>query len=252
MFKMKDLTLFERAHILAQLSKFSYQNKAKCSNGAESIRWTMTHFYDKNGAQAYRFQHLNDVVFACRGTEPSEANDILADLKAWPVKAHSAGKVHFGFQSEVDELWELVKKDIRKSQIKGHNIYFTGHSLGAAMATIMASRCFASDESPDPVELHTFGSPRVGNKKYVNTFETQHYRWVNNNDIVTRVPLFLMGYKHDGVEMYIDSKGKLHEGSMPWHKKLEEFLRSLVGKLDVIADHDISDYCELIENLKKG
>ena len=56
------------------------------------------------------------------------------------------------------------------------------------MATIMASRAKFNDELNDPVELYTYGSPRVGWKKYVKSLEVKHHRWRNNNDIVPSVP----------------------------------------------------------------
>ena len=64
------------------------------------------------------------------------------------------------------------------------------HSLGAALATICASRL-------DAHELYTFGSPRVGNRAFVKEMKNdgiQHYRFVNNNDIVTGVPFPLRVY----------------------------------------------------------
>ena len=44
---------------------------------------------------------------------------------------------------------------------------------------------------------------------YINYAPLVHYRWVNNNDIVTRVPPTWWGYCHGGREMYIDCKGRV-------------------------------------------
>jgi triacylglycerol lipase len=55
------------------------------------------------------------------------------------------------------------------------------------MATICAGRCFLSEIDSLPYALYTYGSPRVGDKRFVNFVELNHARWVNNNDIVTRV-----------------------------------------------------------------
>ena len=68
------------------------------------------------------------------------------------------------------------------------------------MATICAYRCKTISIASDPQELHTFGSPRVGCKRYIRHAEVRHYRWVHNNDIVTRVPPVWMGYRHCGNE----------------------------------------------------
>ena len=86
----------------------------------------------------------DDLVIACRGTEPTEFNDISADLKAIPVIAETISRVHQGFKAEVDELWPGISEDINRKVNLGKTLWFCGHSLGAAMATIMCSRCMST------------------------------------------------------------------------------------------------------------
>ena len=188
------LSFKDRTLLFAKLSSIAYYNTKEATSQAKKLGFTTTEFYDRDGAQAYRFMNKTDIVIACRGTQPNEFNDIRADLRAVPVMAETVGKVHLGFKQEVDDLWPMVCEDInRKVNLKKH-LWFCGHSLGAAMATIMASRCLHDVELNDPVELHTYGSPRVGWRKYVKSLGVTHHRWVNNNDIVTAVPLWVMGY----------------------------------------------------------
>jgi len=66
------------------------------------------------------------------------------------------------------------------------------------MAAICAGRCRLSYIRSNPRALYTYGSPRVGNRRYVNYVQLEAYRWVNNNDIVTRVPPSWLGYRHKG------------------------------------------------------
>ena len=80
-----------------------------------------------------------DLVIACRGTQPNQWNDVKADLKAIPVIAETVGRVHRGFKKEVDDLWPMVREDLLRKVNLSKTVWFTGHSLGAAMATIMAS-----------------------------------------------------------------------------------------------------------------
>jgi triacylglycerol lipase len=88
-------------------------------------------------------------------------------------------------------------------------LWFCGHSLGAAMATIMASRCMFYASVPNPEELYTYGSPRVGWKGYVVHLGVVHHRWKNNNDIVTTVPPTLLGYRHHGTQHYLNAYGQV-------------------------------------------
>ena len=106
-----------------------------------------------------------DFVIACRGTEPTEFNDIKADLNALPTRAETVSFVHKGFKTEVDKIWPKLQEDIER-EADTRTVWFCGHSLGAAMATIMASRAKHNDNLNDPIELYTYGSPRVGWSKY--------------------------------------------------------------------------------------
>ncbi|EIE26082.1 hypothetical protein COCSUDRAFT_61078 [Coccomyxa subellipsoidea C-169] len=85
-------------------------------------------------------------------------------------------------------------------------LYVTGHSLGAALASIFAAALVVPpdtkavyDLDPKPVfgALCTFGQPRVGNAKYTINLESalskdrtdrRYMRVVNTDDIVCRMP----------------------------------------------------------------
>jgi triacylglycerol lipase len=83
---------------------------------------------------------------------------------------------------------------------KGQNVWFTGHSLGAALTTLaMGNASYAN------ANLVTFGSPRVGNANFRDSFfcrlrqvEKVPFlkRYVHGDDIVPEVPLESMGYVH--------------------------------------------------------
>tara|TARA_B100000242_G_scaffold280671_1_gene240239 strand:+ start:727 stop:1470 length:744 start_codon:yes stop_codon:yes gene_type:complete len=243
---IKKLSFKEKSLLFAKLAKIAYYNKKEATSQAKKLGFTTTEFYDKKGSQAYRFMNKTDLVIACRGTEPTCWNDISADLKAIPVMAETVSRVHKGFKEEVDELWPMVCEDInRKVNIK-KDLWFCGHSLGAAMATIMSSRAKHNESLNDPIELYTYGSPRVGWRKYVKSLNVVHHRWRNNNDIVTKVPLLLMGYVHHGELHYITSDGKKGKpGFIDWCKGMWSGIKE--KKFDSIGDHDIQAYHDQIE-----
>jgi triacylglycerol lipase len=97
----------------------------------------------------------------------------------------------------------------------------------------------------NPRALFTYGSPRVGNKRYVNYIQLEAYRWVNNNDIVTRVPPSWLGYRHKGQEVYLNAYGKIRRLST-WQRLKDRwrgFSRGLrEGRIDFFDDHSISQY----------
>lgn len=244
------MSFLEKSLLFANLASIAYMDKDSAKKAVKKLGFTTVEFYNKDGAQAYRFMNKDDIVIACRGTQPNEFNDIKADLKAMPVMAETVSRVHRGFKAEVDELWPTIQEDILRKANVNKTLWFCGHSLGAAMATIMASRCKHDIDLNDPIELYTFGSPRVGWKGYCDSLNVEHHRWVNNNDIVTRVPLAIMGYKHHGHEHYINAYGKLRNPT-GWQRTKDRFRGMWMGikqgKIDSFGDHSMSEYIKHIE-----
>jgi len=240
------MNLKQRSLLFAKLAADAYGTFEAVREIVNEHGFKDVKFYDIGGAQAYRFESDTDVVVACRGTQPTEFNDLKADLKAFPVKSETVSRVHRGFKTEVDELWPQVSNELFTEK----KLWFCGHSLGAAMATIMASRCMESKTMSTPVQLYTYGSPRVGWPKYVKSLKVDHIRWQNNNDIVTRVPLRLMNYKHHGKLHYINSTGKINvTGKTNWFKRTQDRLYGMLlglrkGQIDNFSDHAMVGYIE--------
>ena len=240
----------EKSLLFAKLSSIAYNNIKEAKSQAKKLGFTTTEFYEKDGAQAYRFMNKEDLVIACRGTQPTEFNDLKADLKALPVMAETVGRVHIGFKTEVDDIWPMIEEDINRKTNVTKTLWFCGHSLGAAMATIMASRAKHNVELNDPVELFTYGSPRVGWRMYCNSLNVIHHRWKNNNDIVTTVPLAVMGFKHHGECHYINAYGNVRNPT-GW-QMFKDRMRGMwmgikKGKIDNFGDHSMVEYIKYLE-----
>tara|TARA_E500000178_G_scaffold333246_1_gene367934 strand:- start:170 stop:949 length:780 start_codon:yes stop_codon:yes gene_type:complete len=252
---ISKLSFKERSVLFAKLSQIAYLDEKHATKKAKAMGYTTVEFYDIKGAQAYRFMNKHDLVIACRGTEPTEFNDIQADIDALPVVAETISRVHKGFKAEVDELWPCVLEDLERTANDKKKIWFCGHSLGAAMATIMASRCHLYPNVEPVEELYTYGSPRVGWSGYTKSLGIKHHRWVNNNDIVCRVPLWIMGYTHHGEEHYLNTWGNVRTPK-GWQRTKDRFRgmwRGMKkGKIDNFSDHNIGDYITHIEKYSKG
>src|SRR5580700_1257098 len=92
------------------------------------------------------YDRLTWVVF--RGSETfSKTNSVHDVVEDWardflavpehPFISHpQLGWVHAGFMMGMEAAWSEIKK-----HIQGNVIYFTGHSLGAARATIATGMC---------------------------------------------------------------------------------------------------------------
>jgi len=80
--------------------------------------------------------------------------------------------------------------------------FYTGHSLGAALATLAAHH-------RRPQAVYTFGSPRVGDAAFLASFGgTAIYRVVNSRDLVATLPPARLGFSHVGELHYMTRDGR--------------------------------------------
>ncbi len=106
------------------------------------------------------------------------------------------------YYSVRDNLLRLVQE--RRDSIR--EVLVTGHSLGAALATLALPdiMSFLRQQSGVPANpptlLYNLASPRVGHTDFKNFFNTQLPCWrvVNHWDLVPDVPPKLAGYAHVG------------------------------------------------------
>jgi len=141
--------------------------------------------------------------------------DWLANFNFLPEEWDHGGKVHRGFKAALSEVWNELEDHLTKLQKNNLKIWVTGHSLGAALATLAAHR-YGNVQG-----LYTFGSPRVGDQDFKNDFNVNAYRFANNSDIVTKVPPSNM-YRHVGEFKYIDSEGTIHDNTNRWERRSDE------------------------------
>ncbi len=234
----------DRSLLLAELSMLSYLHDEEAQPVLLSVGFTDVKYIERDGAQAYELMNEHDVVVVCRGTEPNEWNDIKADANAFTDLAETVGRVHRGFKREVDDIWPILEETLRDET---RHVWFAGHSLGGAMAQICAGRCQLSEIAAVPREVHTFGSPRVGTKRYIQHADVLHIRWVNNNDIVTRVPPRWLRYRHNGAKMYLDRHGDLKRLT-PQQRGRDRWSGFWHGlkqrRFDHFSDHAIAAYVD--------
>jgi triacylglycerol lipase len=141
-------------------------------------------------------------------------------------------------------------------QGSGRLLHVTGHSLGGALATLAALRL--QKERLYPVQtVYTYGSPRAGDSDFALAFDallgTRCHRVVNNEDLVTRVPMRSMGYKHIGQIAYIDERGVLRFDVGYWYRFLN-LVANASASLEVAAKTSFRDHSMTLyrQHLDKG
>ena len=171
------------------------------------------------GGQCYVVADASKIVVAFRGTQTVKSEhagslerlhdtvknvlrDVLTDAKVRlvPWSGRSAGRVHQGFADSLNEL--LPALDERLADLRTQNpqrrLWLTGHSLGAALATLAADRLEAVQG------LHTFGSPQVGDATFAANFTVPGWRFRNHTDAVAWAPSGIIGYQHVTPGRYFD------------------------------------------------
>jgi pimeloyl-ACP methyl ester carboxylesterase len=203
-------TDWERDQICAELCRLSYVrfeqgDEAKLREALARAGFTGKPrcFHNKRtGAQGFGAVAPDGTIFVTfRGTKITSPRDIFADLAAPPVRWMGKGRVHWGFWNAFRSLRGEVETWL--GGLAEDCLVVTGHSLGAAMATLMAA------VHPEAA-LVTFGSPRVGTRAFVEPFAGRSVRrYVDCVDGAPGLPPPL-GYRHVGEMAYIDHLGRIH------------------------------------------
>lgn len=128
-----------------------------------------------------------------RGTEFSPCGwmDIVRDIRILPWYDSRAGWGRAGFLKGAQKV--LAHAGLRNLMlIKGMPVCLAGHSLGGAIACIVAAILLGEGKSPDELQLETFGCPRPGFDGLVEKLDKieRQKHWVNEGDLVTTVPPF--------------------------------------------------------------
>jgi hypothetical protein len=219
--------VFDRARIVAVLNL---------------IGFTICDFFESDGNHCFFAKNSIGLgVIAFRGTDADDPTDLGEDadvvLKPW-----TRGRVHQGFANGLEKIRPGLEETLQPFVGK---VLFTGHSLGAAMATL-----FAGVKKPD--FLYTFGSPRAGDFDFVNSLATlPNRRYVDCCDLVTRVPPELLGYVHLGNPHYIDSGRHIIDNPDPESvaadqtRARRQYLVDYTWKKGTVALRDLADHAPI-------
>ena len=166
-------------------------------------------------AECIFVHYRNSILISFRGTESTR--DCLSDINITRVKmdlpiTKNRPLVHWGFLRQFRSvetqlsinIWNYIRynnKDI--------TITVVGHSLGGGLASLAAlyfTECYYNI----PIKCVTFGSPRVGNRRFVKLFnkKVDSYRYVNHTDPIPSFPLAVR-YSHVDGLLYINKHGKI-------------------------------------------
>jgi len=211
------------------------------SLGLDLVKWIEHKGSDTQGFIAI---DSNDVVYLVwRGSSSKKDFQNDASVQKFPF-IEPGEKIHIGFKSSWESVKELVYKTLMGLE-RIESIVICGHSLGGAVATLSAY-AIHKELGIDRIECCTIGSPRVGNKKFKENYDStpiKTLRIVHHNDVVTRSPK--IGYHHVNHELRIDDEGNV---IIPKYdlKRILRFIKSVIT-LNTVKDHMTDKYLAAIK-----
>ena len=188
-------------------------------------------------------------TIAMRGT--SNETNVLSDLDSVKVRDEALGIfLHRGFKRAADDVYADLKPMIQRD----YPIRITGHSLGGAIAVILAMHL--EKDGYNVEEVLTFGQPKVTNDKGGLVLRSPYFRVINDQDVVPQLPpsnliLDLSGpYEHFGPEitLYKDKRYTYSPVHIPRDLISGNLLKTI--RPEDVEEHQIANYIARIKALE--
>ena len=243
----------------ARLSQLAYADPADIETTSKAMGYRNVRFIEnkETDTQAFTCSREDFAFITFRGTSFNRADwttNLAAGFTECPF-----GMIHAGFWQDVESVYQDILSELLKKQyIRKRRIIVTGHSQGAGDAIAFAVKFLA--EGRDIERVIHFGGPRTVNgqaaKHLDNFFKGVFHRVVNNNDLVTRVPPRVAGYRHFGNLHYFNEDGHYTTDISYWGMFLDRIHGTVadIGQRwpDCIKDHMIGEYVRLCGSAMKS
>uniref|UniRef100_A0A6V2DQ63 Fungal lipase-type domain-containing protein n=1 Tax=Ditylum brightwellii TaxID=49249 RepID=A0A6V2DQ63_9STRA len=206
---------------------------------------------------------------------PSVNAELASEFK--DVRMHR-GFAKYLFQKYGKDAEGVEREEPKFHQIAGHlrrlleenpdyELWFTGHSLGGALAVLAASAAALLDDIKTTVKLVSFAAPQVGKENYVkimDQFESSkaliHIRVTNCDDLVPQLN-GVLGYEHFGLHLNLFKDRhtlSYDQGGMsrtwPWNALNRHHMKTHLARLTLaksdLEKYDIDTVCAKIREEK--
>ncbi len=208
---------FKHAEILTRCSHFAYiRSHAELVTKLRSFAYVESRLENSP-------THLNQVFVAWdnEGTVvvsfagSNQKEDWRKNAKAFGANPDDlAGRHHNGFRDIYEEERQFIREILEDKITTQSQLWICGHSLGGAMATALSAELMK--DLPANIfpswGVFTIGAPRYGNEDFVSAYDAikmrNHWYFVNQGDIVPRLPPKWLGYRHEGMLHYFNKNGQ--------------------------------------------
>ena len=162
----------------AQLCALAYQPYSEVEVEIKKYKMTaIKKIYNANtDTHGFVAVGATDVVVAFRGTV--SVQNFMSDIWFVRKRVLKADYCQAGFVNALNSVYDSVSNCIFDFLSSGRKITFTGHSLGAALASIMMYMVSKINKSKN-IELYVYGCPPVGDISFSTFFHGRE------SDIIT-------------------------------------------------------------------
>ena len=153
------------------------------------------------------------VIVAFAGTDPVSLANWDSNFNAHLQATGTAE----GYAVAAAVVWPKLKALLEKCVPSGSKVFVTGHSLGGALAALIANHIIT--ELPVGVgAVYTFGMPRPGNQVFADRYNeklgSRTYRLVHGLDIVPTVAPTELGFSHLGRLLQCERLGRFDKANL--------------------------------------
>lgn len=136
----------------------------------------------------------NDIFLVFRGsTDANHKADWVSNFRIGVEYSRTGLPVHVGFNHIFGSMLPKIREFLNLHNKATGTIHCIGHSLGGAVATLVAD--WVSSNRANPVKLYTFGAPRPGLWRFAKRFTTKVgleniHRVFHATDPVPMIPIY--------------------------------------------------------------
>ncbi|WP_455202015.1 lipase family protein [Kaarinaea lacus] len=236
----------------ARLANAAYENRARIEKTLATQDYRLVHYANLPKLQVSFYLASDDKnkihIITVRGT--SNVENALVDIAIQLIKSDNSGiLLHNGFAVSAKGIYNDIKPKLNKQ----YKIRATGHSLGGAVAAVLAM--YLSNDGYQVEKVVTFGQPKVTNFSGSRKLdELEIWRVVTPGDLVPLVPPLEMAdinnlniYWHSGREIIL-LEGKQYSITSGIESMLRatKFLAQPLSEKN-LRHHQMSYYLALIE-----
>ena len=226
-----------QALLMAKCSKIIYSSKGRAERLLEKISFSLKYF-SNNEPSFLIAEHDQCIVVAFKGKQ--KFFDFINILKFLHIET-KIKRIHNGFKTMYNKAHYLIWFQL--SQLSNTKpIYFTGHSLGGALAVIATAQL----EGFHVAGCYTFGAPPIGIKELEYPLQKPVYEVVTDNDPF----LNLEGSNY----FYIGSLRVLTQDQILYEQQEKPDKQQLKNKialsLKTFKAHSIQEYINRLESIE--